>query len=179
MGLGVRMEACGGVGVWGACRVAEVCVWGEEAREGKGAASATEANRAVVLNLRIEKVKAAIVRDLLLGMGRQRFAECIFWASAKLVTVAAAFTTRRVASSRKGLVPRARIAPSLTRTLKGVTQLAGEVPGIGRKRALTPARRADRRCTALDVQAESMRTGTSTDSTGEDREGSTRSSSLG
>ena len=76
----------------------------------KGAASATEANRAVVLNLRIEKVKAAIVRDLLLEMGRQRFAECIFWASVKLVTVAAAFTTRRVASSRKGLVPRARIA---------------------------------------------------------------------
>ena len=76
----------------------------------KGAASATETNRAVVLNLRIEKVKAAIVRDLLLEMGRQRFAECIFWASAKLVTVAAAFTTRRVASSRRGLAPRARIA---------------------------------------------------------------------
>jgi hypothetical protein len=76
----------------------------------KGAASATEENRAVVLNLRIEKVKAAIVRDLLLEMGRQRFAECIFWASAKLVTVAAAFTTRRVASSRRGLAPRARIA---------------------------------------------------------------------
>ena len=76
----------------------------------KGAASATEANRAVVLNLRIEKVKAAIVRDLLLEMGRQRFAECIFWASVKLVTVAVAFTTRRVASSRKGLAPRAKIA---------------------------------------------------------------------
>ncbi len=76
----------------------------------KGAASATETNRAAVFNLWTEKVKAAIVRDLLLEMGRQRFAECIFWASAKLVTVAAAFTIRRVASSRRGLAPRARIA---------------------------------------------------------------------
>ncbi len=75
----------------------------------KGATSATKENRAVVLNLRIEKVKAATVRDLLLEMGRQRFAECIFWARVKLVIVAAAFTTRRVASSRKGLAPKARI----------------------------------------------------------------------
>jgi hypothetical protein len=75
----------------------------------KGAASATEENRAVVLSLRVEKVKATIVRDPLLGTGRQRFAECIFWVSVKLVTVAVAFTTRRAASSRKELAPRARI----------------------------------------------------------------------
>ena len=76
----------------------------------KGAASATETNRAVDLNLRIKRAKAASARDLLLEKGKQRFAECILWASAKLVTVAAAFTTRRVASSRRGLAPRARIA---------------------------------------------------------------------
>ena len=72
-----------------------------ETETGKGAASATETNRAVVLNLRIEKVKAASARYLLLEMGRQWFAECILWASAKLVIGAATFITHRVASAPK------------------------------------------------------------------------------
>ena len=81
-----------------------------ETETAKEAASATEGNRAVVLSLQAEKVKATTVKDLLLETGKQRFVECIFWASVKLVTVAVAFTTRRAASSRKGLAPRAKIA---------------------------------------------------------------------
>ena len=81
-----------------------------ETETAKEAASATEENRAVVLSLQAEKVKATTVKDPLPETGKQRFVECIFWASVKLVTVAVVFTTRRAASSRKGLAPRAKIA---------------------------------------------------------------------
>ena len=61
-------------------------------------------------SLQIEMGKAVNATALLLVMGRKRFAGCISWASAKLVTVATASTISHAASSRRERAPRARIA---------------------------------------------------------------------
>jgi hypothetical protein len=88
-----------------------------ETETAKEAASATEGSRVDVLSLQAEKGKATTVKGLHLETGKQRFVACIFWVSAKLVTVAVAFITRRAASFKEGLVPRARTARIHTTSL--------------------------------------------------------------
>ena len=77
-------------------------------------ASATR-DRADAHSLRTETRKEANVTVLVPVMGRKKFAECISWASAKLVTVAIASTISLAVSSRRERAQGARIA--CTRTI--------------------------------------------------------------
>ena len=71
----------------------------------------------LALSLQAKREKATIVKDLYLETGKQRFVACTFWVSVKLVTVAVAFITRRAASFREELAPRAESAHFHTTSL--------------------------------------------------------------